>query len=72
MAGSTVTHKVIVRLWSPDGPWAEFYYTNPQEALAKLYEIGDANPKWDDQAPAWRKESGPWIPTSSVECSCNS
>lgn len=58
---TTVTHKVIVRLWHADGPWVEFYYTNPTAALAKLYEISDANPVWDNQAAGVRGHRGSFL-----------
>ena len=56
-----VTNKVIVRLFTQDGPWVEFLYTSELAALAKLYEISDANPSWDDDAPGVRGHRGSFL-----------
>ena len=58
-AGSTlITHKVIVRLWSPDGPWIEYYHVSQQSAEAMLFQIADTDPDWDREEAAVRGQRG--------------
>lgn len=62
LAQSTqIKYKVIVRLFTQDGPWVEFLHLTEPDAIAKLYEVSNADPAQDEAAPGTRGHRGSFL-----------